>query len=1662
MMEYIDPFNQPEPFLASPEEMFPIAAAESEKAVYISREKELQHLIVQHLTDPKILTMRKMFASVAKNLDCRDVLIAESNAILCPLTPEKIMECVCKVASQLKLDKRHWIIYDDALTDIIIGLHDHELLTGHYTLMLLIRCNDLRIAINKKKEKYIKTQLAETSYKSMREVLKCIFVEMNKLSVHSLNEQQFNNLRPFEEILLGMLDRNNAKCPPILIVNEISRLHSSAPIYMFKRFCDAAENIVNSFRPLGVICEIIGHPFLFPLFLHPRINFTHQWLLEGSTKLPSKSFLPRSTYVQAPQTFLKYILLKQPRLFVFDENVSPFDLLFKYTLYEVTECLLILILEAMAAMEETERSFEDPLNQYNWQHISDMCAYSLVSGRANFNQLLENLVNHLSQLRYRKARGELMRVILQYISVHVSAAIKASSRIEFTFYPKLVELYNLLYHEDTSEVSTSAEQMKLVRFFAPTAIWLNLLAVKNTDVVIEPPPKLVRYVNFIENFLTSNSKAEEEGFITVIANSYTGRPEIFQKYFCEVVYREIQKPFNNHNYWQLAYGKSALNGGKALDVTLLSSLSFNAGQTLFKYLQEEWNQRMDRNELPSPGLIETIARMTFMGDFKGSIKSMVNIFLLKVKQGLNLPHYHLLVLSEFFTCRLKVINDYSICPIFVVKTYALMTVYCQQYGAATQRYACFEHQFLRIFCHSSPFIFIQCIKVMMAMATQKQEQYVPFTPVTDFGNGKTSASAEVSGLILLQYYRTYKLTMPSLNNQTSSELEVYDNQIIETQTIPAKTKQWIPEKFQGMKVSQFPTFSHVQNVLSMIDQDIYQFTTQNERHFRDDGHHRILLLLFYLVRQQQRPQTFPHFGYVILNNYNSHYIISATNVLVDYIISQLKEYKKSGAHLDEFIQLRNYVNEFIFYHNFINFDRFLFQLVTHPNDDESIYLMLEFIKIILCDNSLVDERLNFLIEVLPSYYDISFFNSQIFFMGIKEYYDRFPEPSYFELFSPEIYRPDEHLPIYYSNLMEKLIPIVDHIFHRAIEQELPGEIFFPLINRLAVVYKYHPTPAATLYRMLFPFPPELIRKDSVREMVRRIAILDPKHPHYILSDCFLERFHISTVTDTVDTLIYRVSNASNYKHEPPEYCCRDWRFAEMSPGAAVLTGANIELMVGKFTVAETVDAFMEFAFKRPVDKPYETLNTISLILTTLPLYFQENYVERQLDIIEFSELIEDDDPRKMLETFSKDAYTASENRPLAALALLHGFLQHCSVNSLQLLVNLAEKLQEKVKTESQLFFVVRFVTPFFTRIEDIDAVKHRLCVVIYQAIANCIDHKGRLAYEDVFCDLLFYIKYSVSGYLLKEKVEGYMTHFPPEMLEKLRFLHSAHPGDTLEAEAPPPQPKPPQAKAPLPHILLQHQPSQQHMAPMFASLNVPLPGNTPSQQDSRMMQNSTEQPGFRESGQFMDTRAMPEMVGPPFRADTLPEYQPTLIRHQDMSPMQQQYMSNSSGPPGMVMQRMPPPGAMRMQGIPGGQMSMNPMHHRFGPGMMPPNSNPAMMSQMMSPHYMQNAQGGPYMNPPGPSGGYMQGSQVPSMSESGMMPPNYGGYHNMGPQGQMMMMNQGGMMQGGPQMGGMMQPSGPGMMSNQGQMMGPGYGFAPPPGPQQMRPNMSQYSMPPR
>ena len=296
--------------------------------------------------------------------------------------------------------------------------------------------------------------------------------------------------------------------------------------------------------------------------------------------------------------------------------------------------------------------------------------------------------------------------------------------------------------------------------------------------------------------------------------SDSGRAETFQKHFCDVVYRQIQKPLHNLPCWKLPYNKVALNGGKALDITLLSSLSYCAATELCKYLQTEWTRRMERGELPPPGLIETIARMTFIGDFKRILKSMVNVY--SELNKLATPKYnlndYLMLFAEFFSSRLKIIIDISNYPRMLCKTYDIMTKCYLQPGINLQYYSSFEQQFLKFFCFAPAYVFWQYIQVTnLYLEQQRGLRFLLFSPKTELELTKMCAPPELYSIVLLQYFRNHKLSVPTVNAtwpvDTEYSRQNHDSKMMDSHFIAAATKRWIPEKF---KVSGLESFKKIQ------------------------------------------------------------------------------------------------------------------------------------------------------------------------------------------------------------------------------------------------------------------------------------------------------------------------------------------------------------------------------------------------------------------------------------------------------------------------------------------------------------------------------------------------------------------------------------------------------------------------------------------------------------------------------------------------------------------------------------------------------------------------------------------------------------------------------------------------------------------------------------
>lgn len=70
----------------------------------------------------------------------------------------------------------------------------------------------------------------------------------------------------------------------------------------------------------------------------------------------------------------------------------------------------------MYAMEDADTPSSDPLNQYNWLHLSHLTTFALCCSHATFAELLSMLKIQLNNYQYRKGRGELMWLVLQYVA----------------------------------------------------------------------------------------------------------------------------------------------------------------------------------------------------------------------------------------------------------------------------------------------------------------------------------------------------------------------------------------------------------------------------------------------------------------------------------------------------------------------------------------------------------------------------------------------------------------------------------------------------------------------------------------------------------------------------------------------------------------------------------------------------------------------------------------------------------------------------------------------------------------------------------------------------------------------------------------------------------------------------------------------------------------------------------------------------------------------------------------------------------------------------------------------------------------------------------------------------------------------------------------------
>lgn len=291
----------------------------------------------------------------------------------------------------------------------------------------------------------------------------------------------------------------------------------------------------------------------------------------------------------------------------------------------------------------------------------------------------------------------------------------------------------------------------------------------------------------------------------------------------------------------LPFGKYAYEGDTALNITFLESLNFCASQHLLKFLFSKINASLEKNEFPSPALIESFARISSISDVRGATGFFFQEYQPIVKELLNPvispnPRFLILIsklmfLTEFLSMRIKVLYEPHYYLQFLIFIYDAMKIFLEETNSWPQQaYCMLETHFLRWFLWCPPTEFLRHVEftVKLSNAGKHQLKFHIFRDLNSFQNGEMLCSQEVMKMYLFHYLRTDKLR--SIRGKNISE---FDEKVKKFNFLPLSSKIWIPDSFYDSKFNDNFDTRKIEELLQSNRQDLEAFSNGNEIYFKE-------------------------------------------------------------------------------------------------------------------------------------------------------------------------------------------------------------------------------------------------------------------------------------------------------------------------------------------------------------------------------------------------------------------------------------------------------------------------------------------------------------------------------------------------------------------------------------------------------------------------------------------------------------------------------------------------------------------------------------------------------------------------------------------------------------------------------------------------------------
>ncbi|KAJ1356108.1 hypothetical protein KIN20_013754 [Parelaphostrongylus tenuis] len=1231
----------------------------------------------------------------------------------------------------------------------------------------------LRTIMDPQKWTFIDENIPLMDYKGVRSLFKCLIYQQFNSIPAQLSPEQRRQLLPAERILLKILDPDLNVIPPIFTLTELSR-GILKRAYMFPHLAHRLSELIMYFRAVAELSYVIGRCFLFPLPAHPSFaaSAASCRIDHLTTQISHRApYLPYKAELRAPQTYLLYMVIRQPRG---KEVLSGLLRQVTHGRTQWDEILSVLISETMAEVQKLPDDVEIP--RYQWENLMSIIMYGITQKHVNLSRLLGLLSNVLVKTGYRRARDEVMWIMLQIAGTFQQHLQK--EQIE-----EMGKLYNLLFSDDVIWTGASDHPSQLVRFLAAACMW-NIL-----DGSEGLPPPSGCLANQIE-FVRSNTGPPDEAMQAVLDNAFRHESPVSRTVHAIFQQRLDGQPTEEPHI--LPYGRAANNKLEAFDMQFLDSLTLRAKINLLLSTCFVSLHKVDR--LPSPACVETCARILTSIEFDYGLTNFIAILNRSITaalspgpaDGLNLKDqchilldilcYRLPSIPMNFRSSMSHSHDPSPAGLRLCMT--IHSAMAQQQVASNYGlYSSMEHTLMRQWAWNllPDTIGLAHLFVDSAFGNTllNLNSWLVYNPMDNARTGRLVVCPEVVRMLLITMMRAMKI----MGIESDSEL-IKINQVY---TWAPSQLSSLPSAAQRTAIIIEEDTAKAEAFQREVHTDFMQMRGQPEMSWMEymlmpSRQPTILCVIFrYLIESPPEHQILSPFIYQILDRQTCREHVLAVNALTDYIISQCSAEK----NLEEFLPMMiRVLNLMVFHRHVMTFDRLLLSLVLHPATDHASQIAMVIVQALLnCTE--INERIDFYCRYIPKR-DV---DAPEHFRRLAEYHRKFPEMTFAEMairppMMAEMITPRAHYPIYYGSLIERLLPILDFTLTRALELQVDN-IFSTILTTCGPIYKFHPYPITFLYTILFCMHEQLGHHPRARQFVLAILCQGDQSS---LTQSFINDNHqrVYSFEELVYELADRIITCSEFILTPPSYVASDWRFAEYPPAAQALYLACIELLASPHSPEHIVPAMINLlvSSRAQPPRPYLMLNAIALLLTALPEAYCRVLQSEFLAVIDSGVLADMTFEEIVFDEFEERQLLQMASRPLIVNVVAQAYWYHSNLSSLSKLIStFAGEACSRANTENDLWYALRLVVPLLQRCYDWrEKVKHeeslKVVSILYTKIGDITERYGDILHGDELCDLLYYFKYMFVGDFLRKEAEAAFPRFPPRMRERLKFYTS--------------------------------------------------------------------------------------------------------------------------------------------------------------------------------------------------------------------------------------------------------------------------------------------------